>query len=51
MKINIGEFLTRCSKITPTREGLVCEDIRRTFKDFNDRANRPANAMTNLGIG
>ena len=51
MKINIGEFLTRRSKVTPTREGLVCGDTRRTYKDLNDRANRLANAMTALGIG
>ncbi|UCD77182.1 MAG: long-chain fatty acid--CoA ligase [Desulfobacterales bacterium] len=51
MKINIGEFLTRRSKVTPTREGLVCGDIRRTYKALNDRANRLANAMTALGIG
>ena len=51
MKINIGEFLTRRSTVTPTREGLVCEGVRRTYKDLNDRANRLANAMKNLGIG
>jgi len=51
MKINIGEFLTRRAKVTPTREGLVCEDIRRTYKDLNDRANRLANAMATRGIG
>jgi len=50
MKINIGEFLTRRSQVTPSREGLVCGDIRRTYKDLNDRANRLANAMTTLGI-
>jgi acyl-CoA synthetase (AMP-forming)/AMP-acid ligase II len=51
MKINIGEFLTRRSNLTPTREGLVCEDTRLSYKDLNDRANRLANAMTALGIG
>ncbi|MCG6911378.1 MAG: long-chain fatty acid--CoA ligase [Deltaproteobacteria bacterium] len=51
MKINIGDFLTRRSRITPGREGLVCEDVRRTYQDLNDRANRLANAMTALGIG
>jgi len=51
MKINIGEFLTRRAKVTPTREGLVCENIRRTYKDLNDRANRLANAMATRGIG
>jgi len=51
MKINIGEFLTRRSILTPTREGLFCEGVRRTYKDLNDRANRLANAMTALGVG
>ena len=51
MRINIGDFLTRRSRITPDREGLVCEGIRRTYQDLNDRANRLANAVTALGIG
>ena len=51
MKINIGKFLTRRSDITPDREGLVCEDVRRTYKELNERANRLANVMTALGIG
>jgi len=51
MKINIGEFLTRRSNLTPAREGLVFEDIRRTYKDLNDRANRLANAMEDMGVG
>lgn len=51
MRINIGDFLTRRSRITPDREGLVCEGVRRTYQDLNDRANRLANAMTTLGIG
>jgi fatty-acyl-CoA synthase len=51
MKINIGEFLTRRSRITPAREGLVCENVRRTYKALNDRANRLANVMKAAGIG
>ena len=46
LKINIGEFLTRRSNLTPAREALVFEDIRRTYKDLNNRANRLANAIT-----
>ena len=45
MRINIGDFLTRRSRLTPDREGLVCEGVRRTYKDLNDRANRLANAL------
>ncbi len=51
MKINIGEFLTRRASLTPDREGLVCEGVRRTFKDLNERANRLAHAMKDLGVG
>jgi fatty-acyl-CoA synthase len=51
MKINIGEFLTKRSYLTPDREGLVCEKIRRTYKELNERANRLANMMKALGVG
>ena len=51
MNINIGEFLTRRASLTPDREGLVCEGMRRTFKDLNERANRVAHAMEKLGVG
>jgi fatty-acyl-CoA synthase len=51
MKINIGEFLTKRSFLTPDREGLVCEKVRRTYKELNERANRLANAMKALGVG
>jgi len=51
MKVNIGELLTKRALITPDREGLVCEDIRVTFLEMNERANRLANAMKNLGVG
>jgi len=51
MRINVGEFMTRRAQITPNREGLVCEDIRRTFRELNERANRFANVMRGLGVG
>src|SRR4030042_708024 len=51
MKINIGEFLTKRSFLTPDREGLVCEKVRRTYQELNERANRLANAMKALGVG
>ena len=51
MKINIGEFMTRRAMLTPEREGLVCEHIRRSFGELNGRANRLANAMRGLGVG
>ena len=50
MKINIGDFITRRATLSPDKEGLVCEDVRRTFGELNKRANRLANAMRTLGI-
>lgn len=51
MKINIGEFLSKRSFLTPDREGLVCEKVRRTYRELNQRANRLANALKALGVG
>ena len=51
MRINIGEFLTRRADITPNREALVCEGLRLNFKELNERANRLANYMKELGVG
>jgi fatty-acyl-CoA synthase len=50
MGINIGEFLSKRAALTPKREGLVCEGVRRTFQELNERSNRIANAMLNLGV-
>jgi acyl-CoA synthetase (AMP-forming)/AMP-acid ligase II len=51
MNVNIGEFMTRRALLTPNREGLVCQDIRRTYRELNERSNRLANAMLRLGVG
>ena len=51
MNVNVGEFMARRALLTPDREGLVCEGIRRSFKELNERANRFANAMLRLGVG
>ncbi len=50
MQTNIGEFMTRRALLTPDREGLVCEQVRRSFKELNERANRFANAMLGFGV-
>ena len=51
MNVNIGEFITRRAVLTPQREGLVCGEIRRSFAELNERANRLAHAMLALGVG
>ncbi len=50
MRINIGGLLTKRAAMTPDREGLVCEGIRRTYRQLNDRANRLANVMKAMGV-
>ena len=50
MGINIGEFLAKRAVLTPKREGLVCENVRRTYQELNERSNRLANAMLDLGV-
>lgn len=49
-EMNIGHMLTRRALLNPDSEGLVCEGVRRTFAQMNDRANQLANAMTSMGI-
>lgn len=49
-EMNIGRMLTRRALLNPEREGLVCEGVRRTFSQMNDRANQLANAMTAMGV-
>ena len=50
MRINIGGVLTKRAFMTPDREALVCESIRRTYRQLNDRTNRLANTMKALGV-
>jgi len=50
MRINIGGLLSKRAAMTPDREGLVCEEVRRTYKQLNHRANRLANTMKALGV-
>ncbi|MGW8322236.1 MAG: AMP-binding protein, partial [Thermodesulfobacteriota bacterium] len=51
MRINIGGILTKRAFMTPDREALVCESIRRTYRQLNSRANRLANSMKAMGVG
>lgn len=48
--MNIGDLLIRRARLMPETEGLVCEDVRLTYSEMNNRANRIANAMTGLGV-
>ncbi|MBY8998470.1 MAG: acyl--CoA ligase [Candidatus Thorarchaeota archaeon] len=48
--MNIGMLLTRNSKCRPKHLGIIFEEKRLTFQDFNRSVNRIANALHDLGI-
>ena len=49
--INIGMLLTRNVQSRPEHLGIVFEDERLTFREFNQNVDRIANALRGLGIG
>src|SRR3990172_8241142 len=48
--MNTSEFLAISSAIVPDREAIVFEGRRITYMELNERANRLANALTELGV-
>jgi fatty-acyl-CoA synthase len=50
MKMNIGGFLSRRAQLSPTREALVIDDLRMTYTELNQRADRLANAAKLHGL-
>jgi len=46
----IGEMLSRRARIHPDREALVFEDRRYSYRDFDERTDRLANALKDHGI-
>ncbi len=49
--MNTSEFLAISSAIVPEREALVFEGRRITYRELNDRVNRLASALGQLGVG
>ena len=49
--MNTSEFLTISSAIVPDREALVFEGRRITYMELNDRVNRLASGLGQLGVG
>jgi len=48
--IVLGDITRKHSRLDPDRECLVCEDTRLTWKQLNERVNRLANALADLGV-
>lgn len=48
--MNIGSFLTLTARKNPDRPAIYCEDRSYTYREFNERVNRLANGIAQLGI-
>ena len=49
--MNTTEFLTIASAIVPERTSIIFEGRRYTFQELQDRVNRLANSLADLGLG
>lgn len=50
MEINVGYLLYKRAMLSPKQEALVVGDVRRSYRELNERANRVANAVKKMGI-
>jgi long-chain acyl-CoA synthetase len=50
MDITISTLLSRHAKYRPNHVAVVFEDVRLTYKEFNQRVNRLSNALLTLGL-
>ncbi|NWF54214.1 MAG: long-chain fatty acid--CoA ligase [Syntrophaceae bacterium] len=48
--MNVGSLLRMQANKFPDRTALICENRRVTYRDFNGRSNRMANAFLRLGL-
>jgi len=48
--MNMGEHLTRSAKWFSGRTAVVFQDVRLTYKEFNERVNRLGNGLISLGL-
>ncbi len=51
MEFNLGTFLTKRAELFPHKEGLVCEGLRLSFSQMNERCNKLVHALHGLGVG
>ncbi len=48
--MNTAEFLMIASSVVPERTAMVCEGVTRSFAEMQERVNRLANAMQEMGV-
>ena len=50
MQTNIGLFLAKRARLEPNTIGLICAGREITYREWNERASRVANAFRGLGV-
>ena len=50
MAFNIADLYERAADLLPDRMALICPPDRRTYAELDERANRVANALADLGV-
>ena len=50
MHVNIGTLLSRHAQYRPQQTAVIFQDQQVTYREFNDRVNRLANALYNMGL-
>ncbi len=48
--MRIGDLLTRAARCYPDKEAVVFEETRLTYRELNDRTNRLAAALIDMGV-
>ena len=46
----LGDIPRKHARLDPDKECVVCEGVRLTWRQFNERTNRLANALAGLGV-
>jgi acyl-CoA synthetase (AMP-forming)/AMP-acid ligase II len=49
--MNVGSLLTQAARSAPQHPAVVYGDLRRTYREVNERADRMASALERAGIG
>jgi acyl-CoA synthetase (AMP-forming)/AMP-acid ligase II len=48
--ITLGDIPRKYARLDPDKECIVCDEVRLTWKQLNERVNRLANALADVGI-
>ena len=50
-QVYLPELWATHARFSPDKEAVVCGEVRRSWRDFNNNLNRIANAVRDYGLG